>query len=105
MTDVPDTVTEAVAFLTEQGYRDEIRLVVGGLKCSGVDGVYDAESAVVDHTYRFEGPTDPCDEAIVLGISLPDWNRKGVLVSAFGHDADPDEADVLRALVRRRQRG
>ena len=35
----------------------------------------------------------------MLGISLPDWDVKGVLVSAYGHDADPDEAAVLRALV------
>jgi len=100
VTDAPDTVTEAMQFLTHEGYTDEIRLVAGGLKCSGVNELHDAESAVVDYTFRFEGPSDPGDEAIVLGISLPDWGRKGILVSAFGHDAPRDEAEVLRALVR-----
>jgi hypothetical protein len=100
MTDSPDTVTEAMAFLAREGYTDEIRLVAGGLECDSVEGVYDASTAVVDHTFRFEGPSDPGDEAIVLGISLPDWGVKGVLMSAFGHDADPNQAEVLRALVR-----
>jgi hypothetical protein len=100
MTDAPDTVTEAMAFLRDAGYKDEIRLVAGGLECDVVDGVYDASKAVVDHTFRFEGPSDPGDEAIVLGISLPDWGVKGVLMSAYGASVDPDQADVLRALVR-----
>jgi len=100
MTDVPDTVTEAMAFLADLGYDEEIRLVAGGLECDTVDGVHDASSAVVDYTFRFEGPSDPGDEAIVLGITLPKWQVKGVLASAFGPDAEPEQADVLRALVR-----
>jgi len=100
MTDVPDTVTEAMAYLKDAGYKDEIRLVVGGLECDSVEGVYDASKAEVDHTFRFEGDSDPGDEAIVLGINLPDWGVKGVLVSAYGPSVDPDQADVLRALVR-----
>jgi hypothetical protein len=100
MTDAPDTVTEAMAYLVKAGYKDEIRLVTGGLECDVVDGVYDAEQAVVDYTFRFEGPSDPGDEAIVLGITLPDWGVKGVLASAYGYDVEPEDAEILRALVR-----
>jgi hypothetical protein len=96
MTDVPDTVTEAIRLLVDAGYKDEIRLVAGGLEC---DAVYDASEAVVDRTFRFEGTSDPGDEAIVLGISLPDWGVKGVLSSAYGLDVDAEQAKVLRALV------
>ncbi len=99
MTDVPDTVTEAIRLLVDEGYKDEIRLVAGGLECDAVDGVYDASEAVVDHTFRFEGTSDPGDEAIVLGISLPDWGIKGVLSSAYGLDVEAEQAKVLRALV------
>jgi hypothetical protein len=99
MTDVPETVTEAIRYLFDAGYKDEIRLVAGGLECDSVDGVYDASKAVVDHTFRFEGASDPGDEAIVLGISLPDWGVKGVLSSAYGIDVEPQQAEVLRALV------
>src|SRR5262245_56059654 len=100
MTDVPDTVTEAVRFLVDAGYKEEIRLVVGGLECDAVDGVYDASKAVIDHTFRFEGTSDPGDEMIVLGLSLPDWGVKGVLTSAYGPAVEPHQAEVLRALVR-----
>jgi len=101
MTDVPhapDTVTEAMAYLEDAGYKDEIRLVAGGLECDSAEGVYDASKAEVDYTFRFEGESDPGDEAIVLGINLPDWGVKGVLMSAYGPTVDPDQAEVLRAL-------
>jgi hypothetical protein len=99
MTDVPDTVTEAMRFLTELGYTDEIRLVANGLECDSAEGVHDASRAIVDYTFRFEGPSDPADEAIVLGITLPDFGIKGVLMSAYGVAADAQHAEVLRALV------
>jgi hypothetical protein len=99
MTDAPDTVTEAMRYLTDHGYSDEIRLVAGGLECDSVDGVYDASKADVDYTFRFEGDSDPGDEAIVLGISLPDWGVKGVLAAGYGPSVGPEQAEVLRALV------
>jgi hypothetical protein len=100
--DAPETITEAVTFLEAEGYRDELVLRREGLTCAAVEGAHPFEHAVVDHTFRFEGPSDPADEAIVLGISLPDWNRKGVLVSAFGPSAEPEEAELLIALTRSR---
>ena len=57
------------------------------------------EEAVVDYQFRFEGDSDPGDEAIVLGISCAGVQR-GVLVSGFGPSADPEHAAILRALTR-----
>ena len=96
----PDTVTEAVAFLASEGYVDDFEL--------GTDGVVDATtgathllaSAVVDHTFRFEGDSDPGDEAIVLGVHCTACGRKGVVVSAYGPDADPEHVAILLALAK-----
>jgi len=90
----PDTVTEAVRFLNGEGYRDELHLDADG-----------TTAVVVDYTFRFEGPTDPGDEAIVLGVHYRLDDRKAVLVAAFGPDVDSDSADVLRSLVRSPARG
>ncbi len=86
--------------MTAEGYRDELRLVPDGLACDRVAGTHPVSTAIVDYTFRFEGPTDPADEAIVLGIGLPEWDLKGVLVSAFGAEADPDKAVLLSTLLR-----
>jgi len=95
----PDTVTDAIRFLADLGYREEVRLDAGGLRCDIRDGVYPASSAVVDFTFRFEGESDPGDEMIVLGLRLPDWGVKGYLATGYGLSAPPEEAAVLRALA------
>jgi hypothetical protein len=57
--------------------------------------------AIVDHVYRFEGDSDPADEAIVLGVHCPNLGVRGVVVSAYGPSIDRDHEAVLRALVER----
>ena len=96
----PDTVTEAVEFLAAAGYVDDFRLCPEGIVSSDEDAPHPTDTVVVDHTFRFEGPSDPGDEAIVLGVRCPEWDRKGVIVAAYGPDADPDEARLLTALTR-----
>jgi hypothetical protein len=94
-------VTEAVAALTAQGYTDELIVKPEGLMAVGKDGVEDVRSAIVDQIYRFEGDSDPADEAIVLGVHCPTLGVRGVVVSAYGPLIDPDHEAVLRALVER----
>ncbi len=96
----PDTVTEAVAFLASKGYVDDFRLAAEGIVDSGTSEVHPRESAVVDYTFRFEGESDPGDEAIVLGVRCGGGGRKGVVVSAYGPDADPEHTALLVALTR-----
>jgi hypothetical protein len=101
--DAPDTVTEAMAELRAAGYRLDVDLVGGVLQTS--DGAScDCAEAVVDRVYRFEGESDPGDEAIVLGLSLPGADRRGLLVSAYGPGADPGLAEQLAGLVQRSPR-
>jgi hypothetical protein len=67
-----DTVTEAVVFLTSCGYSGD---------GAGLD-------PVVDYLFRFEGPSDPADEAIVMGVRDPVSGARGMVVSGFGPTAD-----------------
>ena len=87
--DAPDTVTEAVALLRSEGYTDDVELTGGGFTCPACGAPHHLEQGVVDRVYRFEGPSDPGDEAIVIGVHCASCGRRGVLVSAFGPEADP----------------
>lgn len=100
--DAPDTVSEAVALLTDLGYDVDLKLCPEGLLDATTGNAHPLATAVVDHEFRFEGPSDPGDEAIVLGVTCTEWGRKGVVVSAYGPDADPDEAALLVALTKPR---
>lgn len=96
----PETVTEAVAFLAEEGYVEDFRICPTGIAHDGHDDPHPVDGATVDHLFRFEGASDPGDEAIVLGVSCGRWGAKGVVVSAYGPDADPEDTAVLTALAR-----
>jgi len=94
----PTTVTEAVAFLREQGYTDEVELKGTDLVSGRTNITCALANVIVDHTFRFEGNSDPADEAIVLGLRYPDSDIRATLVSAFGPDADPATAEFFRRL-------
>ena len=56
-----------------------------------------ADEVTVDEVYRFEGASDPGDEAILFAISMPCGHR-GALPAAYGKDTPPDVADVVTQL-------
>ena len=94
----PSTVTEAVALLRREGYLDDVEIDGAALACARTESVHPLSSVVVDHTFRFEGDSDPADEAIVLGLRFPDADLKAVLVSAFGPGAAPETAAFFARL-------
>ena len=95
MADAPDTVTEAVAALEAEGYTGPFLQTGGDLVCGTCGACNPLEPVIVDRFFRFEGPSDPADEAIVLGVHCAVCGARGTLVSAFGPDADPDEFEHL----------
>ena len=97
----PDTVTEAVQLLRQEGYSGEIEILGGTVCCSSCATAHPFDRLVADHVYRFEGASDPGDEAIVIGVTCPACGAKGVLVSAYGPDADPEEMDGIRMVAER----
>ena len=97
----PDTVTEAMALLQSEGYTADVMLSADAVVCPACNEVMPLAEAVVERMYRFEGESDPADEMIVLGLSCGSCGQKGLLVSAFGHDADRAHAEALRALTSR----
>lgn len=94
-----DTVTEDTRQLREDGY-DLDADVRDGLVHLRIDGEWvAAPGADVERIMRYEGTSDPGDEMIVLGIHDPASGRRGVLLSAYGPDTDPDTAVCLRELL------
>ena len=96
-----ETMLEAVARLQALGYDLELRAAPGGrLHCPACDTVVDAGIAVVDETVRFEGASNPEDEAVLVALKLPCGHR-GLYGAAFGTATPPDDVAVLHALSAR----
>lgn len=51
----------------------------------------------ITEVYRFEGDTDPADEAIVFAIESSN-GLKGVLVNAFGVYSEPMSDEMIKKL-------
>src|SRR6478736_4984600 len=93
-----DTVTEAIALLEADGYRTDFSFSAGVANCGACGLGHEPNQLVVRHTFRFEGDTDPGDEAIVLGIECPACGVRGTVVSAYGPDASPEFLELLTQL-------
>lgn len=99
MAESPDTVTAATEQLREAGYAYDAD-VRDGIVQFRVEGTWTRTGAVdVEVIHRFEGPSDPGDEMIVLGVHDHASGQKGILVAAYGADTESETADCIRALL------
>ena len=96
--ETPETVTEAVQLLEATGYGSEFILDEHGFGCRSCEQIHTPERLVVEATYRFEGVSDPGDESIVIALRCPECGAAGIVVSAYGLDAEPQLLSLLARL-------
>lgn len=82
------TISEAIEQLRKQGFTLDFNLKENRLKVNEQD--YSADEFEIVDLYRYEGPSDPADEAAVYALASPS-GVKGVLVTGYGATS-PDEA-------------
>ncbi|RYF88919.1 MAG: cupin domain-containing protein [Chitinophagaceae bacterium] len=92
------TVSEVLNNLKKEGYTEDFNLGVNCLVCDGNRLEIRPEEFVVDRHYRFEGPSDPGDEAIVYAISSEKHNLKGTLVDGYGIYSENESNEIVKAL-------
>jgi hypothetical protein len=93
-----ETVLDAAQRLRAMGYVADFSATEDGeLRCGACGTVHDPASMAIDEVVRYEGITNPDDEAILLALRC-DCGVKGLFVAAFGPTATADDAAVLRRL-------
>jgi hypothetical protein len=88
---VYDTVTEAVNGLKQRGYALDFNLAENCIICHGDQ--FDVKDFEIVEVHRFEGNSDPSDEAVVYAIEST-TGMKGVLVSGYGISAEGMSAEM-----------
>ena len=96
--DTMNTLSEVMNKLKVQGYESDLNLKGNCLICAGTDLQIYPEDFQVDQIYRFEGTSDPGDEAIVYAISSEKHKVKGVLVNGYGIYTDEATDEMMKAL-------
>jgi len=94
------TLAETVNGLKNDGYTMDLNLQEECLVCHQNNKSLSPDDFDIDAVYRFEGQSNPDDEAIVYAISSPKYGIKGVLVNGYGIYAD----DFSSALVEKLRR-
>ncbi|TDN38743.1 phosphoribosylpyrophosphate synthetase [Hymenobacter sp. UV11] len=92
------TLSQTLAWLKKEGYTEDFNL--NGAYLAGQRSAIQLapEEFVVDQHFRFEGPTDPADKAVLYAISSARFNLKGTLVNGYGTSSDETADQILRAI-------
>ncbi|MGV8879766.1 MAG: phosphoribosylpyrophosphate synthetase [Sphingobacteriaceae bacterium] len=93
------TVSQVLNKLKSQGYTVDFNLDATCLICHGNSLKVNPDEFVVDKHYRFEGLSDPGDEAIVYAISSEKHRIKGTLVNGYGISSDSMTHEMIKALT------
>lgn len=94
-----ETLTDAMTRLRADGYRTDFAATDDGQLRCGMCGVrQDPEAMTVHATVRFEGDSNPDDEAILLALA-GGCGCLGQYSAAFGPDTPAEDAEVLHRLA------
>jgi hypothetical protein len=95
-----DTVVEAVRGLKQRGYSIDFNLEPGRLVSHHTPMSLTPEDFEITEIYRFEGNSDPDDEAVVYAIESAD-GQKGQLVTGYGISAEGAGEEMIKKLTSR----
>ena len=95
-----ETLSEAIARLEALGFRDSFQPVDGRLRALGAERLFSPEALVVEEVVRFEGESDPDEQAILFALRSPAGEVRGTFTTSFGPLGDPASAEILLGLAR-----
>jgi hypothetical protein len=90
-----DTVTDAVNGLKQRGYTEDFNLEENCIICH--EKKFNPADFEITEVYRFEGNSDPSDEAVVYAIESKN-GMKGVLVNGYGISSDAMSSEMVKKL-------
>lgn len=89
------TVSEALEKLRQRGYTIDFNLAENCIACEA--GQFQHNEFDVVDVYRYEGDSDPADEATVYAIESSS-GLKGVLVTGYGASDEDVSPEILKKL-------
>jgi hypothetical protein len=77
------------------GYAEDFTVIEEGLRSSGSDRIYTPAEVEVVNFFRFEGTSNPDDEAVLYVMETTD-GVKGTLTDAYGIYMDGDVSAFMK---------
>ena len=92
------TLSETINALRKEGYTLDFNLKEDCVVCHKNEHQLLSDEFEIDAVYRFDGLTDPDDEAIVYAISSTKHPIKGILVIGYGVYNDEFSSSLIEKL-------
>jgi hypothetical protein len=93
-----NTLSETMNQLREEGYSEDFNLQQNCIECRDGQFKVFSDEFVIDKFFRFEGESNPSDQAILYAISSDKYDLKGVLVNGYGIYSEEITDEMLRKL-------
>ncbi len=98
------TVAETVAALRRSGFTKSYGVHGNQVRDEETRELLPPTDFAIEEFYRFEGDSDPADEAIVMALENLGSRAHGILVAGYGPTASAEENAVLPQFLDRRAR-
>ncbi|HEY5392119.1 MAG TPA: hypothetical protein VIJ57_08385 [Hanamia sp.] len=91
------TLVSVLGHLTSLGFETQFKATEQGLSSLKTQKIFQSDEIEVVHFYRFEGESDPDDNAILYAIVTND-GEKGTLVDAYGIYSDTNITNFMQSV-------
>lgn len=92
-----ETISEAIRDLKKRGFRIDFNLGIDGIHTHKTPVSLVGEKFKIVEVYRFEGDTNPDDEAVIYVIASPE-GYKGYLLNGYGVSSDSAAEELIKEL-------
>jgi hypothetical protein len=89
-----NTLSECINDAVKKGYKENFKISGNKMQTEDKKSSYRAENTVISNFYRFEGNSDPQDNAVLYLIKTED-GKKGILIDAYGAYADENISNFI----------
>lgn len=93
--DIMNTLSSLTETAVKKGYTENFRVEEGGLLAPSTNVCYLPQEVKIDNFYRFEGVSDPDDNAILYCLQTND-GVKGMLIDSYGAGADEKISEFIK---------
>lgn len=90
-----DTLSECLNKAIEDGYVQNFKVQAGRLTTEDEKSFYTPNDVAIPNFFRFEGYSDPQDNAILYLVETIDGTM-GTLIDSYGAEADASLANFIR---------
>ena len=92
------TLSETINGLILIGYVHDFNIQEDCITCHQTTETLSPEDFQIDKVYRFEGESNPDDQAILYAISSPNFKLKGTLVNGYGMSNVESTSKLIKRL-------